>query len=43
MEGPVSDVEVSVEAGIELVKQEGLLIRHVVIPQLHEEMRAKIL
>ena len=43
MEGLVSDVEASVEAGVELVKQEGLLIRQVVIPQLHEQMRAKIL
>ena len=43
MEGPVSDVEASVAAGVELVKQEGLLIRQVVIPQLHEQMREKIL
>ena len=37
------NVEVSVAAGVELVKQEGLLIRQVVIPQLHEQMRARIL
>ena len=43
MEGPVSDVQASVAAGVELVKQEGLLIRQVVIPQLHEQMREKIL
>jgi microcompartment protein CcmL/EutN len=43
MEGTVADVQVSVEAGVELVRQEGLLIRQVVIPQLHEQMRAKIL
>lgn len=43
MEGTVSDVEASVAAGVELVKQEGLLIRQVVIPQLHEQMREKIL
>jgi len=43
MEGTVSDVEASVMAGVELVKQEGLLIRQVIIPQLHEQMRARIL
>jgi microcompartment protein CcmL/EutN len=43
MEGTVADVEASVAAGIELVKREGLLVRQVVIPQLHEQMRAKIL
>jgi microcompartment protein CcmL/EutN len=43
MEGTVADVEASVAAGVELVKQEGLLVRQVVIPQLHEQMRAKIL
>jgi microcompartment protein CcmL/EutN len=43
MEGSVADVEASVAAGVALVKQEGLLIRQVIIPQLHEQMRAKIL
>lgn len=43
MEGTVADVESSVAAGVALVKQEGLLIRHVIIPRLHEQMRAKIL
>jgi microcompartment protein CcmL/EutN len=43
MEGSVSDVEASVAAGVELVRQEGLLVRQVVIPQLHEQMREKIL
>jgi microcompartment protein CcmL/EutN len=43
MEGTIADVEASVAAGVELVKQEGLLVRQVVIPQLHEQMRAKIL
>ena len=43
MEGTVADVEASVAAGVELVKQEGLLVRQVVIPQLHEHMRAMIL
>ena len=36
-------VEESVAAGVELVKREGLLVRQVVIPQLHEQMREKIL
>jgi microcompartment protein CcmL/EutN len=43
MEGSVSNVEASVAAGVQLVKQEGLLIRQVIIPQLHEQMRARIL
>ncbi len=43
MEGKVADVEASMAAGLILVKQEGLLIRQVIIPQLHEQMRAKIL
>jgi microcompartment protein CcmL/EutN len=43
MEGTVPDVEAAVAAGVELVKQEGLLIRQVIIPQLHEQMREKIL
>jgi microcompartment protein CcmL/EutN len=43
MEGTVADVEAAVAAGVELVKQEGLLVREVVIPQLHEQMREKIL
>jgi microcompartment protein CcmL/EutN len=43
MEGTVADVEASVAAGVELVKEAGLLIRQVIIPQLHEQMREKIL
>jgi microcompartment protein CcmL/EutN len=43
MEGIVADVEAAVAAGVELTKQEGLLIRDVIIPQLHEQMREKIL
>jgi microcompartment protein CcmL/EutN len=43
MEGIVADVEASVAAGVELVREEGLLIRQVIIPQLHEQMREKIL
>jgi microcompartment protein CcmL/EutN len=43
MEGTVSDVEASVAAGVQLVKQEGLLVRQVIIPQLHEQMWARIL
>jgi microcompartment protein CcmL/EutN len=40
--GDVPNVEAAVEAGVKLVKAEGLLIRSVVIPQLHPDMRAKI-
>jgi microcompartment protein CcmL/EutN len=43
MEGAVADVEASVAAGVEIVRQEGLLVRQVVIPQLHKQMREKIL
>lgn len=43
LEGTVADVEAAVAAGVELVRQEGLLVRQVVIPQLHEQMRAKVL
>ena len=43
LEGIVADVEAAVAAGVALVKQEGLLIRQVIIPQLHPQMREKIL
>ena len=37
-----AELEAAVEAGVNLVKQQGLLVRSVIIPQLHPEMRAKI-
>ncbi len=40
--GDVPNVEAAVEAGVKLVKEEGLLVRSVIIPQLHPDMRAKI-
>lgn len=40
--GRVPDVEASVEAGSNVIKEDGTLIRAVVIPQLHEDMRQKI-
>jgi len=43
LEGIVADVEAALAAGVALVKQEGLLIRAVIIPQLHSQMREKIL
>jgi len=43
MEGTVADVEAAMAAGLRLVQEAGLLVRHVIIPQLHEQMRAKIL
>jgi microcompartment protein CcmL/EutN len=43
LEGTVADVEEAVAAGVELVKEAGLLVRQVVIPQLHAQMRARIL
>jgi microcompartment protein CcmL/EutN len=42
MVGDVPNVQAAVEAGVNVIKDEGLLIRHVVIPQLHEDMRQKI-
>jgi microcompartment protein CcmL/EutN len=42
LSGDVPNVEAAVEAGVRLVQEEGLLVRSVVIPQLHPEMRAKI-
>jgi len=43
LEGTVADVEAAMAAGVDLVRQEGLLVRQVIIPQLHEQMRARIL
>ncbi len=43
MEGVVADVEAAMAAGLALVRQEGLLVRQVIIPQLHEQMWARIL
>ncbi len=40
--GDVSNVEAAVEAGAGRIRGEGLLIRAVVIPQLHPDMKAKI-
>lgn len=42
MVGDVPNVEAAVEAGVNIIKDEGLLVRFVVIPQLHEDMRQKI-
>jgi microcompartment protein CcmL/EutN len=42
MVGDVPNVQAGVDAGVSLIKDEGLLIRFVVIPQLHEQMRQKI-
>ena len=40
--GDVPNVEAAMEAGVALVQAEGLLVRSVIIPQLHPDMRAKI-
>ena len=40
--GDVSNVEAAVEAGALPCRAEGLLVRAVVIPQLHPDMKAKI-
>jgi len=43
MEGTVADVEAAMAAGLRPVREAGLLVRQVIIPQLHEQMRARIL
>ena len=40
--GDVPNVQAAVEAGVNVIKDEGLLLRWVVIPQLHEDMRRKL-
>lgn len=40
--GDVSNVEAAVEAGARLAREEGLLVRAVVIAQLHPQMKARI-
>jgi microcompartment protein CcmL/EutN len=42
MVGDVPNVQAAVEAGVQAIKEDGSLIRWVVIPQLHEDMRQKI-
>ncbi|MGQ9585750.1 MAG: BMC domain-containing protein [Anaerolineae bacterium] len=43
LEGDVSNVEAAMQAGVKPASQEGLLVRSVIIPQLHRDMRDKIL
>jgi len=43
IEGDVSNVEAAMAAGVAQASKEGLLVRSVIIPQLHAEMRGKIL
>ena len=43
IEGTVGDVEAAMAAGVAYVKQEGLLVRDVIIPQLHPDMKDKII
>ena len=40
--GPVADVEEAVDAAVERSAPTGYLIRHVVIAQIHEEMRQNL-
>lgn len=40
--GQVADVEAAVELAVESLRDPGLLIAQVVIPQLHDEMRANL-
>jgi microcompartment protein CcmL/EutN len=42
MVGDVPNVQAAVDAGVNVIKDQGVLIRFVVIPQLAEEMRQKI-
>ena len=43
IEGPISEVEAAMAAGVAYVKQEGLLVRDVIIPRLHPDMKNKII
>lgn len=43
MTGPVYEVEAGVEASLAILREEGLLVRHVIIPRLHEDVRAKMI
>jgi microcompartment protein CcmL/EutN len=42
LSGAVSDVQAAVEAGRALALQQGLLARAVVIPRLHQQMKARL-
>ncbi len=42
LSGAVSDVQAAVDAGRALAAQQGLLTRAVVIPRLHEQMKARL-
>ena len=40
--GPIADVEAAVEAAVDRSMPTGHLVRHVIIPQIHEEMRQNL-
>ena len=40
--GPVAEVEEAVEVAVERLRPTGHLVRHVIIPQIHEEMRQNL-
>jgi microcompartment protein CcmL/EutN len=42
IEGTISEVEAAMSAGVAYVKGEGLLVRDVIIPSLHPDMKDKI-
>lgn len=43
IEGAVSEVEAAMSAGVAYVKGEGLLVREVIIPQIHPHLKDKII
>ena len=43
IEGSISEVEAGMAAGVAYVKGEGLLVRDVIIPQIHPDMKSKII
>ncbi len=43
MTGPVYEVEAGVEASLAILREEGLLVRQVIIPRLHDDVRVKMI
>ena len=42
MTGDVSDVTAGVTAGVDLIKESGMLVKSVVIPSPHDDLKGKL-
>ena len=42
MTGDISDVRAAVEAGVELIRESGMLVKSVVIPRPHDDLKGKM-